>query len=535
MILDERTFEKFGYRPNDLTSGSNSKVVIKCDYCETELDKPKKAIKKSHEIVAKDCCGKCKHKKIEEVNRKKYGCDNQFQRKEIIDEMRPELVERLKSREFKDKARATMIDKYGVANAMHSEELAQKQKDNMLEKYGYERAFQIPEVKEKIKKENLEKYGNEYFLGSEAGRKASIDGIIRKYGTQNAFQAEEVKEKIKETCLSKYGFTHHFKDKDRAIKNAADVVEAKKRLGTIKLYNGKTVSELRQDSGYSDSQFRTLINEFGYDEALRRIPYISSLEQVVAKWLADMGLTHNKKKIERYFPDFNIDGKNLIIECGSTYWHGDSIQPDNDYHVKKKQFYTDRGYKSLFFWDDEVRDKPEIVKSIIRNKAGLITDKVAARKCQIVIPNKKEARKFIEENHLMGPGPSSVDFFLVYDGSPVACLQMKLKNRKTLEYEISRFCSKINMSVMGAFSRLLKYFEDNYEHNSIFTFIDKRYGEGNYLEDMGFFLKSCYTSFDWTNSKIRYNRSRFPGNSGYSLKYRKVWDCGQAKYVKIRN
>jgi hypothetical protein len=64
------------------------------------------------------------------------------------------------------------------------------------------------------------------------------------------------------------------------------------------------------------------------------------------------------------------------------------------------------------------------------------------------------------------------------------------------------------------------------------TFIDLRYGDGDYLQSFGFKELSCHTSFQWTDGLDTFHRMKFKGNSGYEAGLFKIWDCGQRKMVK---
>ncbi len=530
MILSQETFDKFGYLPKDLSPGSKKLIVMMCEYCNEKFDKINRDIKKANEIVDKDCCKKCKHKKAEDVNLIKYGVRWHTQTEESRKNSSIVNGPRLRSKEFRDNMKKVSMERYGVPNFSQAEEVQNKMKTTNLEKFGHENPGSASEVIARRRATNLERYGNEEFLASEAGRKSVVEGVIKKYGVENPYQAEEVKEKIKQINMARYGVSHHFKVLEKGIEHGKRVLQIKKDSGKLKTYNGKTISELREGSEYSESRFRALIKNYGYEEACKMTPKISSLEQIMASWLNEMGLEFNKKKMGKYYPDFNIEDKKLIIEVSGLLWHCDRYQPNDNYHVEKLEYYKELGYRSLFFWEDEIVEKPEIIKSIIRNKAGLITGKIAARKCEIRQGSTQEGVTFVNRNHLMGPGPSSLTYFLMNGGEPVSCLQMKRK--KDLNYEISRFCSKLNFSVIGAFSKLLSHFEKTVEHTSILTFVDRRYGEGLYLPDLGFKFNSCSRSFNWTNSHKRLHRMKFPGNTGYEMGYNKVWDCGQAKYIK---
>jgi hypothetical protein len=84
---------------------------------------------------------------------------------------------------------------------------------------------------------------------------------------------------------------------------------------------------------------------------------------------------------------------------------------------------------------------------------------------------------------------------------------------------------------MGGFSRLIKFAGDKLNIKSLFTFIDLRYGSGNYLEGLGFKHINTSVSFKWASHKKTYHRMNFSGNTGYNKGYYKIWDCGQSKYV----
>ena len=66
----------------------------------------------------------------------------------------------------------------------------------------------------------------------------------------------------------------------------------------------------------------------------------------------------------------------------------------------------------------------------------------------------------------------------------------------------------------------------------LITFIDLRYGSGNYLANLGFIYQGAYPSFKWTDGKNTFNRMKFPGSSGYAQGCARLWDCGQAKWLK---
>lgn len=90
------------------------------------------------------CKGTSAFKKRNETVKEKYGTDNVFQNKEIIEKI-------------KTKKEKTILEKYGVNNV-----------------------FQLEEVKEKIKQTNREKYGTDYPIQNEKFREKYFSNVTSK-------------------------------------------------------------------------------------------------------------------------------------------------------------------------------------------------------------------------------------------------------------------------------------------------------------------------------------------------------------------
>lgn len=189
--------------------------------------------------------------------------------------------------------------------------------------------------------------------------------------------------------------------------------------------------------------------------------------------------------------------------------------------------YQDLGYKPLFFREDEIHNNTNAVRSIIQN-AVCKCRKVFARKCKIALLTKNESKAFFHSNHLMGAG-RGMTFGLMYDDEVVCAIQVVNKKNYT---DISRFCTKSGWSVVGGYSRLIKKIEREINPRSIQTFVDMRYGTGEYLKGLGFTKESEHISFRWTKNCESVHRMKFKSNSGYDNGWNKIWDCGQSKFTK---
>lgn len=373
----------------------------------------------------------------------------------------------------------------------------QKIKEVNLAKYGDTSGARAPQAVAKRKKTCLAKYGVEYPLQSSVTQDKAKATRKERYGKENPFEVEIFKEKIK---------------------------------NKLRKHNGKTLTEWAATTDLSYSTFVELKNDYGLEFALSHTKKTSSLEQVVHNWLVEANIKHESNiTLGKFRPDFILPN-NTVVEIDGLFWHQEKEVPGQDYHKRKRDEYLRLGYTPLFFREDELNNKFEIMKSIILNKLGKST-RIFARKCKIVKLTMTEANEFFENTHLMNKGKGRC-VGLSYNDEIVCA--MRFVNKKD-KLEISRFSTKLFTNVIGGYSRLIKYIEDEFRPNIIENFVDLRYGSGDHLLKLGFEKISENLSFQWTNFKETFHRMKFPGKTGYEYNLVKIWDCGQAKFIKRKS
>lgn len=248
------------------------------------------------------------------------------------------------------------------------------------------------------------------------------------------------------------------------------------------------------------------------------------------------------KELDIVLPDLGI-----AIEFNGTYYHSEQFK-DRYYHLDKTKDVESFGYRLIHINEDEWNDKQDIVKSRLKSILGL-SDKVYARKCNIrEIGFPKE---FLEENHIQGAGsPSSINLGLFLQDELIAVMTFSTpKFSKDYDYELVRYCSLLDITVVGGASKLLKYFVNNYKR-SIVSYSDKRWSTGNLYKKLGFEYSHTsdpnYKYFKGTTSLSRYQcqkhklKDRFPDSFDPSLTekeimlregYYPVYDCGNDVWV----
>lgn len=269
--------------------------------------------------------------------------------------------------------------------------------------------------------------------------------------------------------------------------------------------------------------------------------YSSNLEKEIHDFVCSLT---NEKIYKRYLGswgeiDIYVPNKNLGIEVNGLYWHSEAILDDKLYHQKKSDKTAEKGIKLVQIYEDDWRTKREIVESIIRHRLGL-SQKIGARLCELRQLSSEEKKKFFDENHIDGDTKSSLALGLIYNKEIIAAASYRTPFHKKWDgyAELARFCTKKNVSVAGALSKLTKHFVKT-SGKSLMSYQDTRLGGSRSYEQAGF-KKVDETSvmFWWTDTQKRYNRfsTRASGDNSEeqnSIIGRKLKIWGNKNYIWV--
>ena len=205
----------------------------------------------------------------------------------------------------------------------------------------------------------------------------------------------------------------------------------------------------------------------------------------------------------------------------------------------------------LHIWEDDWFLRKDIIKSIIKNKLGLIDKNIWARNCVIKEVKTSEYRSFLEKNHIQGYASSSYNIGLYYNDELVSLMTFgwRRTNNKR-EYELIRFCNKLDHSVVGSASKLFKYFLKNTEILELTSYSDISLFSGELYAKLGF-IKSGLSkpNYFWVVSGIRKHRYNFSKRKlikeGYDKNkteveimndrgYWRIFSTGQEKWIYKR-
>lgn len=565
----------FEVKTKDLMKGSVVKVTTVCSICSKESQNVfKDYFNYTNGLTEDYFCNKCKVSKSEKTCIEKYGVKNPMQTFEVKVLLKKSMQEKYgvdhysQTNEFKDKFKNTCNLKYGSDNPFSNNIIKDRIKETINDNYGVDYPLQSEVLKEKSRKTCLDKYGEEFYSQTEECKSIISDKSMINYGFSNPMKSELVKDKVKITNIKKYGVDHISKTDEFKIN-----IKDKRERNTYKKYV-KLLSENYDVLSYSNENFEIFHDKCdsissiykGLVIARNRLNITictncnpigvqhSSLEIELRDFLDENSIDYIKSdrsvlggsELDIYIPSFNI-----AIEMNGVYWHSE-LYKDSKYHLNKTMKCRERGIELLHIWEDDWKTKNIIIKSIILNRLGSINNRLYARKCIINEVNSSDARVFLDENHIQGFSSSSIKLGLYYDNELVSLMTFgyRFTNGKK-EYELIRFCNKINYSIIGSASKLFKNFIKNYGVLEVMSYSDVSMFSGDLYKQLGFTKVSISRpNYFWVVNGIRKHRFNFSKkkliDKGFDANktelqimhdcgYYRVFSCGQEKWIYKQN
>lgn len=447
----------------------------------------------------------------------------------------------------------TCLERYGGVAPACSKEVSQKMISTAKE-HGYDfRGRTGPlseETKQKMKETCMERYGVENVMKlDEYKTKVSI-----------SINYDEIGEKIKNT----------WKEKEKAKHSEIIDIDYDEYLYTIQCPHPECTRCIEKQfiipiPRYRDrlrdhTEICTKLLPVGEANIKNTFPEIfvqNILDDHKINYEANNRTILDGKELDLYLPEHN-----LAIECNGVYWHSDRASfPQNKMrHYEKWRDCQKQDIQLLTIWEDQIYNKPEIVKNIILSKLGIYNYKIGARQCTF-IQDHNDVKKFLDKYHLQGSCKFEKSYSLLYNDELVCTMCFSKKNHRVgmgsnngeISYELVRFCTKSGYQVVGGAQRLLTHFCKEHPGCTIISFASHDISNGNLYEKLRFELISIVpTSYWYIEEKTlkRYHRFSFTKGSlvkkGFdpnltefeimdSLPYYRIYDSGQSKYeLKIK-
>ena len=454
----------------------------------------------------------------------------------------PSVIDKMKKSQLQ-----TFQKNYGVDHPMKTKEVVKNFKQSMVDKYGVDSALKKEEFVTKSFNTKLKKYGNENYNNIE---------------------------KIKQTCLKKYGVDNILKYKpliantnsERMDKNYQKIQEACIKNDLTPLFSRKEYKGYHFSFQYqfkcnkcNNEFYDTVytINGFYCNKCNPDIRF--KLESSFFSWLCSVvNNSHEIKRKDRTVLngkelDFYIPSLKLAFELNGLYWHSESARGITKlYHLNKTKSCLFHEVKLIHIFENEWLYKMEIIQSIVKSLLNKTSDKIYARQCVIKEVLTKNCINFLDKNHLQGKDKSAIKLGLYYNDELVSVMTFcKSRFDKKIEWEMSRYCNKLNTSVVGGASKLFSHFIKTYNPNSVVSYNDRRFFNGEVYSTLGFnFIKNTTPNYYYVIDKYKnlVNRMNFQKHRLSKLLpdfdpnltewenmknhgFDRIWDCGNGKWV----
>ena len=485
--------------------------------------------------------------KTKATNQERYGVDSYLQTDEAKASYSAHFLDDAWREARAAKIRKTNLERYGAECVLGNADVREQIKQKMKEATGYEYALQNPETQKKVEETNLEKYGVRRPLQSDDIQSKMKETNKERYGAENPMQNSAIVDKVKQTCEERYGSSCvlHSAYGEAKIRETmrqkygvdffAESAEWKSKVmnDPSKINN---LMEFRSDpegymkTHYSNTQISlsNLASELGIDSATvgqvviaynlsNYIAHVRSyMEKAIQSFLDTYDVEYiidDRQAIKPLELDFYLPEYRLGIECDPTATHNSSVADPwgsgaklSSYHKKKTDMCEAAGITLFHIFGYDWSHHPDIILSMLRNMIGRSNFKVYARKCTVREVSAEEALAFLNANHRQGAAQSPIRLGL-YCNKELISLMTFGKMRNTIGtgkedltdcWELVRFCSRLNTSVIGGASKLFSHFIELYHPKQVRSFSDRAHTTGKLYKKLGFSeLRRSEANYVW--------------------------------------
>lgn len=444
--------------------------------------------------------------KMIKTNQERYGSNSPLQNEEIL-----------------KKSKKTLFDNYGVDNPYDSAEILKKSKKTLFDNYGVDNPKKNKEINNKIKKTMMLRYGVEYSMQND-------DIKLKARESQMITLAKNIKK-----LYSEYDILE---------------IDSKNKKYTMKCSNNHVF-----EIDYTLLNSRRRIDTLICTECNPLNKSISGLEVELVQFIQNnyndtINLNDRNlidKELDIYLPDLKI-----AFEFNGLWWHNE-LNKTSDYHLNKTEECDKKEVRLFHIWEDDWQHNKDVVKSMILNILKKTENKIYARKCVIKNVSSKESKEFLEDNHIQGSTITKVNIGLYHNDELVSLMNFGKKrivmNDKSDvgEWELSRFCNKINTNIVGGASKLFKNFISEYNPKEIITYANRSYSNGLLYKKLEFeFLYKSKINYYYIVNKIRKHRFSYRKSAlvkdGFDKtkteheimlerKIYRIYDSGQLKFI----
>lgn len=255
--------------------------------------------------------------------------------------------------------------------------------------------------------------------------------------------------------------------------------------------NSPNITHLAKELSISNSQLGRRLRNYNIDirETTVSHPEMELYEFIRSILPENIEIIQSDKTIIKpKHLDILIPSLKIAFEFNGSYFHCIEKREKSN-HKKKYIECKEKNIQLIQIWEPDWYIKREIIESMIRSKLGILPNKIYARNCTIKEISSKDARDFFTFNHIQGSSFGKINLGLYHKDILVSVMCFKSSGVEKEKTELNRFCSLLDTQVIGGASKLFKFFTRNYRYNSIVSYSNCDFSDGNLYEKLGFKFK----------------------------------------------
>lgn len=280
----------------------------------------------------------------------------------------------------------------------------------------------------------------------------------------------------------------------------------------------------------------------------------NEIYEFIVEKLGSENVVQSERSILRHRAEIDIfiPSLKLGIEYDGCRWHTEQFGKGRYYHLNKTEECNKNGISLIHIFEDEYNNKKEIVLNKIQHLIKCHNlPKIHGRKCYVSQITYKEAKDFLNINHIQGSQKATIYLGAKYNDELVGVMTfVKVKGD---EWELNRFASNIKYTCQGVGGKLFSYFVKNYSPKIVKSFADRRWTTNeadNLYTKLGFKLKETlkpdyryvmngdYKRIHKFNFRKKILHKKYGFDLGMTesemakkINAYKIWDCGLLKFV----
>lgn len=280
----------------------------------------------------------------------------------------------------------------------------------------------------------------------------------------------------------------------------------------------------------------------------------SNAENEVANFIYGLGfnvIRNNKEILDGKEIDIYIPERKAAIEYDGLIWHSGKFGKSKDYHLMKTQLCEEKGIRLIHIFEDEWLNRRKAVEFRLKRILNCINlfNNVNIDKCNIVEIGKNKVKDFLKKNNIEEYKQSFVNIGCIYGVKLIGLMSFARKTQEDNSWFVSNCSLSNTYESNGLIKKIITYFIEKHNPNSIRWDVDRRWFNKTYESDLvkiGFVLKEIgkpryyyvvkhkrLTKYDIIKMKSKSKEYKRLTESEFvnKMNYYRIYDCGTLNYL----